>query len=95
MPCGMWDLPGTHAKSLQSDCSPLGSSVHGILQARIQECVAISFSGDLPRPGLKLMSPALAGRFLMTGPPGRSCMIYFEVKHLRKENEEWVKDPGA
>ena len=26
------------------DCSPPGSSVHGILQARIQEWVAISFS---------------------------------------------------
>ena len=26
------------------DCSPLGSSVHGILQARILEWVAISFS---------------------------------------------------
>ena len=25
------------------DCSPPGFSVHGILQARIQECVAISF----------------------------------------------------
>ena len=40
------------AKSLQScltlcdpiDCSPLGSSVPGILQARILEWVAISFS---------------------------------------------------
>ena len=26
------------------DCRPPGSSVHGILQARILECVAISFS---------------------------------------------------
>ena len=26
------------------DCSPPGSSVHGILQARLLECVAISFS---------------------------------------------------
>ena len=26
------------------DCSPPGSSVHGILQARILECVAIPFS---------------------------------------------------
>ena len=26
------------------DCSPTGSSVHGILQARILECVVISFS---------------------------------------------------
>ena len=28
------------------DCSPPGSSVHGILQARILEWVAISFSGE-------------------------------------------------
>ena len=27
------------------DCSPPGSSVHGILQARVLEWVAISFSG--------------------------------------------------
>ena len=41
-----------HAKSLQScptlghltDCSPAGSAVRGILQARILEWVAISFS---------------------------------------------------
>ena len=30
-----------------------GSSVHGILQARILECIAIPFSGDLPHPGIK------------------------------------------
>ena len=29
------------------DCSPPGSSVHGILQARIQEWVAISFSSGI------------------------------------------------
>ena len=27
-----------------TDCSPLGSSVHGILQARILQWVAVSFS---------------------------------------------------
>ena len=45
------------AKSLQLcltlcdpvDCSPPGSSVRGILQARILEWVAISFSKDLER----------------------------------------------
>ena len=35
------------------DCSPPGSSVHGILQARILEWVAIPFSRDLPDPGIK------------------------------------------
>ena len=32
------------------DCSPLGSSVHGILQARILEGVAIFFSRGASRP---------------------------------------------
>ena len=33
--------------------SPPGSSVHGILQARVLEWVAISIRGDLPDPGIK------------------------------------------
>ena len=35
------------------DCSPPGSSVHGILQARILEWVAVPFSRDLPNPGIE------------------------------------------
>ena len=35
-------------------CSPLGSSVHGIPQARILEWVAISFSLSLPNQGFNL-----------------------------------------
>ena len=41
------------------DCSPPGSSVCGISQARILKWVAISFSGDLPYPGIAPMSLAL------------------------------------
>ena len=42
------------------DCSPLGSSVLEILQARILEWVDIPFSsGDLPDPGIEPASPAL------------------------------------
>ena len=51
------------------DCSLPGSSVYGILQARILEWVAISLPGDLPNPGIKptsLMPPALAGEFFTT-----------------------------
>ena len=45
-------------------CSPPGSSVHGILQSGLP-CPP---PGDLPNQGsnLRLMSPALAGRFLTT-----------------------------
>ena len=41
------------------DCSPSGSYVHGILQARILECVAMPPPGNLPNPGIQLESPAL------------------------------------
>ena len=54
------------------DCSPPGSSVHGILQARILEWVAISFSrGSLPDPGIEPRSPALQADTLTSEPPGK------------------------
>ena len=53
------------------DCSPPGSSVYGISQAQILEWVAIPFSEDLPDPGVESVSPALAGRFFTTEPPGK------------------------
>ena len=57
-----------HAKSLCNpvDCSLPGSSVHGILQARILKWVAISSSRGFPDPGFEpvsLMSRAMAGGF--------------------------------
>ena len=46
------------------DCSPPGSSVHGILQARILEWVAVSFSrGSSQSRGWTWVS-SIAGRFL-------------------------------
>ena len=56
------------------DFSLPGSSVYGILQARILEWVAIPFSKDLPDPGtepMSLMTPALAGGFFTVEPPGK------------------------
>ena len=53
------------------DCSPPGSSIHGILQARILEWVAISFSRDLPDPGIEPRSPTLQADALASEPPGR------------------------
>ena len=40
------------------DCNPPGSSVYGILQARILERVAMPSSRGLPNPGIELGSPA-------------------------------------
>ena len=41
------------------DYSLSGSSVHGILQARIRECIITSSSRGFPDPGIELMSPAI------------------------------------
>ena len=52
------------------DYSPLGSSIHGIFQARILDWFPYPSSGNLPDPGIGpafLMFPALAGGLFITG----------------------------
>ena len=84
-----------HAKSLQSclilydpmGCSPLGSSVHEILQARILEWVVLPPPGDLLDPGFEpasLMSYALAGGFFFfffttSATWGGLCLLELDV----------------
>ena len=62
------------------DCSPPGSSAHGILQARILEWVPCPPPGDLPNPGIEpisLTSPALAGGFFTTNATWEAlCIMY-------------------
>ena len=79
-----------HAKSLQYclilcdpiDCSPSGSSVHGILQVRILKYVAMPSSGVLPDPGIKLASltsSTLAGRFFTTSATWEAQILYIYI----------------
>ena len=63
------------------DYSPLGSSAHGILQARILTGLPCPPPGDLPDPGIKplsLASPVLAGSFF-------TISATWEALLLRKE----------
>ena len=76
---------------------PPAFSVHGISKARILKWVAISFSKDLPDPGTEPASPALAGRFFATEPPGKPliyircrqklCFHLYEVPEIVKFTE--------
>ena len=56
------------------DSSLPGSSVHGILQARMLEQVGVSISGDLPNSGIKPKSFALAGGFSTAEPPSYNSL---------------------
>ena len=47
-----------------------GSSVHDISQARILEWLLFPTPGDLPMPGIKPASPALADGFFTTESQG-------------------------
>ena len=63
------------------DCRPQSSSVHGTFQAKILDQSATS--RNLPDQGIKfapLVSPAMAGRFFTTAPPGK----LLEGSHLGK-----------
>ena len=53
------------------DSSPPGSSVHGILQARILEWVPRPSPGDLPNPGIEPGSLVLQADFLPAEPQGK------------------------
>ena len=53
------------------DCSPPASSVHGILQARILEWVAMPFSRGPSRPRDRTWVSCIASRFFTTEPQGK------------------------
>ena len=76
--CGAWAL-GTQA-SVVVACR-LSSCGSWALERRLSSCGAraqlLRGMWDLPGPGLEPVSPALAGRFLTTAPPGKSQDLLF------------------
>ena len=57
------------------DCSPPGSSVHGIFQARILLRVAISFSRGPSRPRDRTQVSGVAGNSLQSEPPSEKVKV--------------------
>ena len=75
------------------NCSPPGSSVHGISQGIILEVLPFPSPGDLPDPGREPVAPALAtwdGGHVYTEPPGKPCIYWTNTQKysvLRKIND--------
>ena len=63
------------------DCSLLGSSFHGILQARILEREPCSPVGDLPDPGFEPMSPALVDGIFTRTTTWEALVLHYQIQH--------------
>ena len=61
-------------------CSPLGSSVCGISQARILEWVAFLSPGDLPYPAIEPTSALVGGYFSAEPTVGELCLFLLNSK---------------
>ena len=101
------DILATAAKSLQlcptlcsrMDCSPPGSSAHGIFQARIWSVLPFPTPGDLSNTETELMSPTAAAKLLQLcltlcdpiegSPPGSPIPGILQARTL-----EWFAFPS-
>ena len=66
------------------DCSPPGSSVHGILKARILEWVAISFSRGSSRLRDRTQFYCFAGRFFSIWATREAHMLSYRMLNQEK-----------
>ena len=93
-PAGAGELPRKHPEESESegaqwcpalcdpmDCSPQGSLSMGFSRQEYWSGLPFPSPGDLPNPGIKPASPALAGGFLTTEPPGN-------LKNINEENSK-------
>ena len=78
--CGKW---GPLFIMVRGPLTVMASLVaeHRLQTRRLSSCVTraqlLRGMWDLPRPGLEPVSPALAGRFSTTAPPGKPLSLYF------------------
>ena len=69
------------------NCSPPGSTVHGVFQARILEWVAISFSRGSPQPRIEPASSAWQADSLPLNHPG-SPTGHYAIEYNFKQHKE-------
>ena len=73
-------------------CDPMDYTVHGILQARTLEWVAIPSPGDPPNPGMESRSPTLRADYLPAEPQGKLRFRNHQVGSCKgKTLSTWTK----
>ena len=79
----------------RTDCSPPGSSVHGIFQARILEWVAISFSRRSSQPRDWTRVSRIVGRCLPSEPQGKSSGMTQSSSQDLPDFLQGLQDPAT
>ena len=72
------------------DCSPPGSSVHGISKQEYWSGLPFSTPGDLPNPGIQLASlksPAFADRFFTTSATWEAIYLFWTKDTKRQKKK--------
>ena len=97
-------VPGPPLVSASGDCSSLRHICFSSQWLLLWSSLTVGFSShgaqawlplgmwNLPRPGIELVSPALAGGFLITGPPGKSPKYFKLISVLMKMTHVHLKD---
>ena len=99
--CMLQDATLQYAKLLQScptlwdptDCSPPGSSVHGILQATILEWVAMSSSRGSYQPRDRTQVSHILGGFFTiwaTREAQEYCMVAYPFSRVSSQSKDWT-----
>ena len=68
------------------DCSPPGSSVHGILQERILQWVAMPFSRGSSQLRDQTQVSHIAGRLFIVYPPVKPGILLVAVNHVNMDS---------
>ena len=76
-----------------TDCSPPGSSAHGIFQARILEWAAISSSRRSSWPRDRTRVSHIAGRFFTIWATREACL--YEKGQFKQEEKTWQLGQGS
>ena len=80
--CGKWGPLFIAVRGLLTITASLVAQ-HRLQTRRLSNCGSwaqlLRGMWDLPRPGLEPVSPALAGRFSTTAPPGKPCITFLKA----------------
>ena len=91
--CGKWGPLFIAARGPLITAASLAAE-HRLQTRRLSSCGSraqlLCGMWDPPRPGLEPVSPALAGRFSTTAPPGKPAWLLFDQRtHSLREKGQW------